>query len=242
MYYTYRLKKKKKKKKVFLFCGIEQAACITTSTTTMRSFSFNKCLYTADRQIDRQIYFSYTNLILLFIYYVFVCMDIISPLSQNYPLSYLCAYIYLYRQTKRMCNIIHRVPKILQDTILHIYIQLLYNFVQYISTKYFLYSQVNVIYKITREYYMPSTSYERRKHNRKGWIFRGVGGTKLCQECAISERTKRVLRLQSYEHLFICMLIYTKIRRGLLFRFQNSALSSLCIYVCSIFNVHRILC
>lgn len=74
---------------------------------------------------------------------------------------------------------------------------------------------------------MPSTSYERRKHNRKGWIFRGVGGTKLCQECAISERTKRVLRLQSYEHLFICMLIYENTKRVVI-SFQDS-LSSLYI-------------
>lgn len=83
---------------------------------------------------------------------------------------------------------------------------------------------------------MPSTSYERRKHNRKGWIFRGVGGTKLCQECAISERTKRVLRLQSYEHLFICMLIYENTKRVVI-SFQNSL-----FFIYSVFNVHRILC
>lgn len=94
------------------------------------------------------------------------------------------------------------------------------------------------IHKITREYYMPSTSYERRKHNRKGWIFRGVGGTKLCQECAISERTKRVLRLHSrMKHLFIYIrmlmgYMYTKIRRGLLFRFRSSSLS-LSLYLAS---------
>lgn len=120
--------------------------------------------------------------------------------------------------------------------ILHIVYTIQFSTILYIHTTIF-YSQVNVIYKITREYYMPSTSYERRKHNRKGWIFRGVGGTKLCQECAISERTKRVLRLQSYEHLFICMLIYENTKRVVI-SFSEDSLS----FIYSVFNVHSILC
>lgn len=93
---------------------------------------------------------------------------------------------------------------------------------------------------------MPSTSYERRKHNRKGWIFGGVGGTKLCQECAISERTKRVLRLQSYEHLLICMLIYENTKRVVIFVSRTLRLSfcSLCLLSVplSLILLHSLLC